>query len=448
ALNGGDVKDITPEERQRLIEEQKRQPPKSLFDRMRGFSPISYGGGGGDAAYGSPFEMFRDAVRDGVLEALREFVAGGPGGAGGIQRASLGWAGGGGGGLPEMSGGSGFSGGWRRGGPGGGSAGGEQPAGPAPGTTPGSGGLGAGGAPLPTPRPSGLTPGSGVPRIRRSDLSPGQQRSVEAVRGANSRLRPGAGLRERALHAMDRLVNVHGWTPEAASTAVGQAIEESGVTTTAVGDHGTARFMFQWRLDRQAALRRFAANRGVSPYDADANIDFFNEERQRRSAAERNWHRETDLRRGNIIGKFFENYAGPLQGKREQHARDVLRAYMARGAGHEGGSSAPTGWPGGGARRSYSGLSRLADEDAAQSGTDAASFPKAWRKAVDDLAETKTLPKRAAEAGGGGQSATGSVNITLDGFPKGMRARTSMDGLFKEVTVNRPRAMPNADEGN
>ncbi|WP_188612911.1 hypothetical protein, partial [Chelatococcus reniformis] len=35
ALNGGDVKDITPEERQRLIEEQKRQPPKSLFDRMR-----------------------------------------------------------------------------------------------------------------------------------------------------------------------------------------------------------------------------------------------------------------------------------------------------------------------------------------------------------------------------------------------------------------------------
>jgi hypothetical protein len=40
----------------------------------------------------------------------------------------------------------------------------------------------------------------------------------------------------------------------------------------------------------------------------------------------------------------------------------------------------------------------------------------------------------------------GKVGITLEGFPQGVKARTSMDGFFKEVRVDRGRSMQAAGE--
>ncbi|MCJ2082689.1 phage tail tip lysozyme [Methylobacterium sp. J-090] len=143
----------------------------------------------------------------------------------------------------------------------------------------------------------------------------------------------------RAQRAMARLI-ARGWTPEAASTAIGQAVEESGVRSDGpLGD--TERFgrgddaahgMFQWRAERFRALKKFAEGRNVPWTDFDAQVDFFDEETKRRStAAERNWRNETDLGRGNRIGQIFEGYKGPLQAQRERHARRQLDLYRRGG---------------------------------------------------------------------------------------------------------------------
>ena len=43
--------------------------------------------------------------------------------------------------------------------------------------------------------------------------------------------------------------------------------------------------------------------------------------------------------------------------------------------------------------------------------------------------------------GGSAPEAHGSVNVHLEGFPRGIRARTDMDGLFKELQLTRGRSM-------
>lgn len=139
----------------------------------------------------------------------------------------------------------------------------------------------------------------------------------------------------REQRAMARLI-ARGWTPQAAATAIGQAVEESGVRSDGpLGD--TARFgtgdaaahgMFQWRDGRFRALKKFAEARGTHWQDFDTQVDFFDQERKSRSGAERDWHKVTDLGQGNRVGKMFEGYAGGLQAQREAHARRLLGQYQ------------------------------------------------------------------------------------------------------------------------
>ncbi|MCJ2120664.1 phage tail tip lysozyme [Methylobacterium sp. J-001] len=146
------------------------------------------------------------------------------------------------------------------------------------------------------------------------------------------------GADERAQRAMARLI-ARGWTPEAAASAIGQAMEESSVRSDGpLGD--TKRFgtgdnaahgMFQWRAERFRALKQFAEKRGVPWTDFDAQVDFFDQERKHRSRDEREWHLETDVGRGNRTGKKFEGYDGPLQAQRERHARRQLELYRRGG---------------------------------------------------------------------------------------------------------------------
>lgn len=230
--------------------------------------------------------------------------------------------------------------------------------------------------------------------------------------------------RERVQRLMRRLVQAHGWTPEAAATAAGQAVEESRVLPNGrPGDRGTAFGMFQWRHGRFAALQRFAASRGKPWTDFDTQVDFFNHERQNGtpgahtpSGLERNWHALTDLGQGNRAGYFFERYAGGIQGQRLGHAMSALRAWRAGGG---------------------TGLSRLPDSEV-----------------VSDAPGRRPGDALMGRAFGQGAAApqaiqnSGTVHVYLAPGLEHTRARVSMDGLFNESKVSRGgRHMASATEG-
>lgn len=132
-------------------------------------------------------------------------------------------------------------------------------------------------------------------------------------------------LRSKAMRVMARLIAL-GWTPEAAASAVGQFTvegfdENSGVLYRG-GDKGKAHGIGQWHPDRWAQYLVFAQARAKKlgmPFkanDIDAQTDFFDEERKRRSRAEANWHKETDLARGERLGYMYERYGSGTSGKR------------------------------------------------------------------------------------------------------------------------------------
>jgi len=72
------------------------------------------------------------------------------------------------------------------------------------------------------------------------------------------------------------------------------------------------------------------------------------------------------------------------------------------------------------------------------------AWPDGWRPGAAARAA------RDAGAFGGGQtttpSGTAKLDVTLNGFPSGWRARAEGGGLFREVEVNRGRALVTASE--
>lgn len=135
---------------------------------------------------------------------------------------------------------------------------------------------------------------------------------------------------ERGRRLMDRLVNVHGWTPTAAAIAAGNAEQESGIRSDGKsGDGGTSHGMFQWRLDRFEALQRFAAARGKDWRDFDTQVDFFNEERKGRSGLEKRWHGMNDFSEAGAVGKIYERYSDGSTGTRVSNAQRWLNRWNA-----------------------------------------------------------------------------------------------------------------------
>ena len=135
---------------------------------------------------------------------------------------------------------------------------------------------------------------------------------------------------------MKRLIEVHGWTPEAAAIAAGNAQQESSIQPNGpLGDSGTAHGMFQWRNGRAAAFAAFkAAHPNLSAFDA--SVDFMNWERlhggpdHAGSALERGWHAEHDLSHAGAIGKAYEGYGDNSTGTRVANAREWLRRWQSR----------------------------------------------------------------------------------------------------------------------
>lgn len=70
----------------------------------------------------------------------------------------------------------------------------------------------------------------------------------------------------------------HGYTLPQAAAMVGHATQESGVTTDATGDNGTAKGLFQWRGDRLAGLHSFATAAGLDPNHIDTQLGYMDHE--------------------------------------------------------------------------------------------------------------------------------------------------------------------------
>ncbi|WP_036291592.1 phage tail tip lysozyme [Methylosinus sp. PW1] len=184
--------------------------------------------------------------------------------------------------------------------------------------------------------------GGGAPRLIGAGASLSGPQSAAAIRaraGAMEDLDVGAGdgdggvpqggLGARGRALMERLIRVHGWTPEAAAIAAGNAQQESEIMSNGrPGDRGTAHGLFQWRNERFAALKAFAAARGKPWTDFATQVDFFAREARSRSGT-RGWANVTDLRRAGAIGWDFERYGDNSTGARVANARRWLRGYRA-----------------------------------------------------------------------------------------------------------------------
>jgi hypothetical protein len=70
----------------------------------------------------------------------------------------------------------------------------------------------------------------------------------------------------------------HGYSLPQAAAMVGHATAESGVTTSATGDNGTAKGMFQWRGDRLVGLHSFAQASGQDPNSIDTQLGYMDHE--------------------------------------------------------------------------------------------------------------------------------------------------------------------------
>ena len=84
-------------------------------------------------------------------------------------------------------------------------------------------------------------------------------------------------MADNTAYAMDWMQK-HGYSLPQAAAMVGNATQESGVTTNATGDNGTAKGLFQWRGDRLAGLHSFAQASGQDPSSIDTQLGYMDHE--------------------------------------------------------------------------------------------------------------------------------------------------------------------------
>jgi hypothetical protein len=136
----------------------------------------------------------------------------------------------------------------------------------------------------------------------------------------------------RIFRLMDRLVSVHGWTPEAAAIAAGNAVQESNVLGNGpAGDGGISQGMFQWNHGRLSALQSFG---GAQWKDPDVQADFMAQEAERMVPG---WKGVKDLNSAGSIGHRYEGYGDNSEGARVRDAQEALAAYNARNRAGGGG---------------------------------------------------------------------------------------------------------------
>ena len=141
---------------------------------------------------------------------------------------------------------------------------------------------------------------------------------------------PAAPVDGRARQAMDYFT-AQGWTPAQAAGIVANLQRESGLSTTAVGDGGSAYGLAQWHPDRQAAFQHFTGHSIRNSTFAE-QLAFVNYEMSRgaEQGAGNRLHGATDAASaGSIVSRYYER-PGDVSGeasRRAQIAQQILAGY-------------------------------------------------------------------------------------------------------------------------
>ena len=120
------------------------------------------------------------------------------------------------------------------------------------------------------------------------------------------------------MQLMDRLVKVHGWTPEAAAIAAGNAQQESGVRSDGpMGDPKHARrFVGHVPMEphkRLASLKAYAASQKANWQDFNTQVDFFNQEARAKIPT---WASQRGLGMAGSISHAYQGFGDDSEGKR------------------------------------------------------------------------------------------------------------------------------------
>lgn len=185
----------------------------------------------------------------------------------------------------------------------------------------------------PTPNNSGLDMGTPVNEPQpqpQPQRRPTVQSSVDSEYGYDMRIVDG----------MLRQYTEAGFDPRFAVGMVANAIAESNLVPSAVGDSGTAYGTFQWRFDRQENLRNYADRMGKAVDNINTHVDFSIEEMMtfEKAAYDKivGADPKTAPEYARLIDKYYERSNGKARQKRADIAAQIYRQYYGEGGRAEG----------------------------------------------------------------------------------------------------------------
>ncbi|MFE2961050.1 phage tail tip lysozyme [Nocardia tengchongensis] len=175
------------------------------------------------------------------------------------------------------------------------------------------------------PNLSGLTNASGT-----QSGSDRPSRKPSATQPVSTRDRP-AGQAASPQAIYNRLRTEYRLTHEQAAGILGNISQESGFDTGAIGDHGSAFGLCQWRLGRRAGLEQFAAARGKSVTDWEVQVDYMMAElgSDQSDAWSHLRSAKTPRNAAEVFDQYFERSDGKARFKRVHDAETFAKTLTA-----------------------------------------------------------------------------------------------------------------------
>jgi hypothetical protein len=301
--------------------------------------------------------------------------------------------------------------------------------------------------------------GSDVPPISRETIgnagrAPGVRETQEALGaggegGVHKGGTRGAASRQFMMRAaMDQLRREgvpEGNLRAAAAHLVGQAEMESGLDPNKVHDGGTGYGIYGARdpggrgKQRRTRMLQWLAANGYARNSAEGQMRYMAHE----AMTDRDYAR-TRRTLMNANPSTFESDTNTITGNFEAPKVINRRSGAVAGAFRAGPAPQETAksdglrgqWP-----SLWKGKSAGDGEQPSWGGG-----LDAFRGAYERRGQLLDSARENGLMGGSTVEPKGSVNVRLEGFPKGVKASTSMDGLFKEVSLSRGASMPMSED--
>lgn len=315
----------------------------------------------------------------------------------------------------------------------------------------------------------GLPSGRGprMPSPRDVGRAPGVPETRERLGGGEQTGGPANGKHYSAAE-MAQIAMRNGATREEATILGGIALAESRGNRRAFNGRGRDQSYGLWQVNMLGAMgperrKRFGLKSNEDLYDPDTNaraaISLMREAKRRGKSGFGDWSTYND-------GKYRAGLRGAAEGARNYDPNSKTEPPVAEslkpGPGEYLRYDLRTGKPvaiekydnaEGGLRGQWPSMWRgkgAGDQESPDFNAGVMKGFDAFRNRPGQEAQQPGgLLDRARDSGVmGGQSvdAKGSVNVRLEGFPKGVKASTSMDGLFKEVSLSRGASMPMSED--